>query len=57
MKKFHLLGLALVLAVSAMTGCHGKSSETDTVVSGMASKGPIKAGTVKVFAISGGAAM
>jgi hypothetical protein len=55
MKMIHLIGLVLMVAVSSLAGCHGGGgSEPTTVVSGVASKGPIKGGTIKVFAIRGG---
>jgi hypothetical protein len=51
-----LAGLIIILLVSALTGCHsgGGGQQPATVISGMASKGPIKAGNVKVFAIRDG---
>lgn len=51
------IGLGIFLTAAALTGCgggDGASTPATTTISGMASKGPIKAGTVKVFAIRGG---
>src|SRR5919108_5016260 len=47
------IGLGLSLAISVMFGCGGGGGE-ETVVTGMASKGPIRNGTVKVYAIRDG---
>lgn len=58
MKIRIVIGLFLSLAVSAMFGCGGggggEAPPASTIVSGMASKGPIKTGTVKVYAIRDG---
>jgi hypothetical protein len=61
MRIKYLIGPVLYLAVIALTGCGGTDSQglTDgpgdssfkTVITGVASKGPINTGTVKVFAI------
>jgi hypothetical protein len=54
-----IVGLCVSLAVAALTGC-GSSGElnplsgTTSKITGMASKGPIKEGTVKLFAIHDG---
>jgi hypothetical protein len=52
-------GPVICLAMLALTGCGGGGSSTtsstgSTVVTGLASKGPINKGTVKVFAIRNG---
>ena len=52
-----LIGLVAAMAVALLTGCGGgggSSAPATTVITGMASKGPIKAGTVKVYAIRDG---
>jgi hypothetical protein len=55
MKVRSLIGVGMSLAVLAMFGCGGGGSPAaTTVLSGMASKGPIRAGTVKVFAVRDG---
>ena len=56
MKGRRLLA-AVLLAALSLTGCGGGGAATpaSTTISGVASKGPIKAGNVKVFAIRGGA--
>jgi hypothetical protein len=53
------IGLCISVAVAALTGCStadvtGPSFETTSKITGMASKGPIKKGTVTVFAIHDG---
>lgn len=56
-----IIGLALSMVITALTGCGGGGggaaapAATTTKISGMASKGPIKVGTVKVYAIRSGA--
>lgn len=61
MRVKSLIGLVLSLALAALSGCGGggggaePAAPTTTKISGMASKGPIRTGTVKVFAIRGGA--
>jgi hypothetical protein len=65
MKAKYLLAPVLCLAVLALTGCGSSGSNdntaatttipvTSSVISGIASKGPIDTGTVKVFAIRSG---
>ena len=63
MKIKYLMITVLCLAVMALSGCAGSGSDnaatapppaTSTVLSGMASKGPINSGTVKVFAVRNG---
>jgi hypothetical protein len=55
------IGLCISLAVAALTGCGAEGGtdqsffESTTKITGMASKGPIKTGTVTVFAIRNGA--
>jgi len=57
-----LIGLVIAMAVALLAGCGGggsgggggSSTPATTVITGMASKGPIKAGTVKVYAIRDG---
>jgi hypothetical protein len=46
--------LVVAFAAAALSGCGGGSPTPSTVLTGMASKGPIRAGTVKVFAIRSG---
>src|SRR5690242_7533423 len=66
MKIRNLFGPVLYLAALALTGCGSSGTSTtpttpaapsaaSTVISGLASKGPINTGTVKVFAIRDGA--
>lgn len=49
--------ILLFLLVSALVGCHDGGSETQpiTIISGIASKGPIKAAKVRIIAIRDGA--
>jgi hypothetical protein len=59
MRVRNLIVLALSLVATGLSGCGGGGGggggvPTTTVIGGMASKGPIKAGTVKVFAIKDG---
>ena len=54
-----LIGLGMAMAVALLAGCGGgggggSPAPATTVITGMASKGPIKAGTVKVYPIRGG---
>jgi len=55
-----LIGLGIAMAIASLTGCGGgggsvgSSAAATTEIAGMASKGPIKAGTVKVYAIKEG---
>jgi hypothetical protein len=54
MKIKYSMGLVLSVAALALAGCGGgggSAAPTTTTIGGMASKGPIKAGQVKVFAI------
>ena len=48
------MGLVVSIVAAALSGCGGGSPAPSTVVSGMASKGPIRGGTVQVFAIRSG---
>jgi hypothetical protein len=52
-----LIGLGVALAVAALAGCGGGGAAvpSTTVISGMASKGPISGGTVKIYAVRSGA--
>jgi hypothetical protein len=56
MKIKSLIGPLLFLPVLALSACGGGSSSpsSTTKISGLASKGPIKAGIVKVFAVRNG---
>lgn len=60
MKTIQFSGTVLCVAMLALTGCGGgstnssPSSSGSTVISGLASKGPINKGTVKVFAVRDG---
>jgi hypothetical protein len=57
MKTINLIGSVLGLAVVALSGCGGGTgtpSSATTKISGMAAKGPINGGTVKVFAVRNG---
>jgi hypothetical protein len=57
MRITRFIGPVLGLAVMTLSGCGGGASSvpsTTTIISGMASKGPINAGTVKVFAVRNG---
>ena len=60
MKVRTLIGLGVSLAAAALAGCGGggggggAAAPSSTVISGMASKGPINGGTVKVYAIRSG---
>ena len=59
MRIRYLLGPLLCLAVIALTGCGNNSTSQalftgKTIITGLAMKGPIDTGTVKVFAIRNG---
>jgi len=60
MKTIRYSGPVLCLAILALTGCGGGSTTSttsasgSTVISGLASKGPINKGAVKVFAVRNG---
>lgn len=57
MKIITLISLGMSLALLMLAGCGGDGgapAATTTTISGLASKGPINGGTVKVFAIRSG---
>ena len=59
MRVRSFFGLIFSLAAATLSGCGGggdggAATPSTTIISGMASKGPIRTGTVKVFAIRSG---